>query len=54
MITLVAIDHHVVVIQVQVGKNIIESILLYGGFRVNINTKELKKNLSNQPLIIKM
>jgi hypothetical protein len=52
IITLVAIDHRVVVIQIQVGKNIIENILLYGGFKVNINTKELKKNLSNQPLIV--
>jgi hypothetical protein len=54
IITLVAIDHRVVVIQIQVGKNIIEDILLYGGFKVNINTKKLKKKLSNQPLTVKM
>lgn len=54
IITLVAIDHRVVVIQIQVGKIIIEDILLYGGFKVNINTKKLKKKLSNQPLIVKM
>jgi hypothetical protein len=54
IIILVAIDHRVVVIQIQVGKNIIEDILLYGGFKVNINIKKLKKKLSNQPLTVKM
>jgi hypothetical protein len=35
LITMV-IDNHRVVIQVQVGKNTIENILLDGGFKVNI------------------
>jgi hypothetical protein len=35
----VAIDKHMVVIQVQIGKNTIEDVLLDGGSRVNIITK---------------
>jgi hypothetical protein len=38
----VAIDHQMVIIQVQVGKNFIEDVLLDGGSRVHIITKKLK------------
>ncbi len=41
-ITLVTIDHQMVVIEVQVGKNFIEDVLLDGGSRVNIITKKLQ------------
>jgi hypothetical protein len=41
IIALMAIDLHMVVIQVQVGKNIVEDILLDGGSSMNIITKEL-------------
>jgi len=41
----VAIDHHMAMIQVQVGKNLIENVFLNGGFRVNIITKKLKVQL---------
>jgi hypothetical protein len=41
-VTLVAIDHQMLVIQVQVRKNFIENVLLNGGFGDNINTKKLK------------
>jgi hypothetical protein len=41
IIALVAIDPHMVVIQVQVGKNIIEDVLLDGGLGINIMTNEL-------------
>ncbi len=34
--TVVAIDNHMVIIQVQIGKNTIKDVLLDGGFRVNI------------------
>ncbi len=37
-IIIVAIDNHMVVIQVQIGKNTIEDVLLDGGFGVNIIT----------------
>lgn len=33
-----------VVIQVQEGKNLVEDVLLDGGFGVNIITKDLRKN----------
>jgi hypothetical protein len=33
-----AIDNHMAVIHVQVGKNIVEDILLDGGSRINIIT----------------
>jgi hypothetical protein len=32
------------IIQVQEGKNLVEDILLDGGFGVNIITKDLRKN----------
>jgi hypothetical protein len=38
-----AIDPHMVVIQVHVGKNIIENVILDGGSNVNIMTKEFQK-----------
>jgi hypothetical protein len=41
----VAIDPHMVVIHVQVAKNMVEDILLNGGFDVNIMTKELQNQL---------
>jgi hypothetical protein len=41
----VAIDHHMAMIQVQVGKNLIENVFLNGGYRVNIITKKLKVQL---------
>ncbi len=36
--TVVVIDTHIAVIQIQIGKNIIEDVLLDGGFGVNIST----------------
>jgi hypothetical protein len=38
----IAIDHQMTIIQVQVGKNFIEYMLLDGGFRFNIITKKLR------------
>jgi hypothetical protein len=35
----ITIDNHMVVIQVHIGKNTIEDMLLDGGFGVNIITK---------------
>jgi hypothetical protein len=35
-IVVVAIDNHMAIIQVQIGKNTIEDVLLDGGFGVNI------------------
>ncbi len=43
--TVVAIDNHMAIIQVQIGKNTIEDVLLDGGSRVNIITKQLKLRL---------
>jgi hypothetical protein len=37
--TTVTIDNHMGVIQIQIGKNTIEDVLLDGGSRVNIITK---------------
>jgi hypothetical protein len=37
--TTIVIDNHMVMIQVQIGKNTIEDVLLDGGFRINIITK---------------
>jgi hypothetical protein len=42
IVALVAIDHQVVVIQIQAGKNFIEGVLLDGGSRVNIIMKKLR------------
>ncbi len=41
VITLVVINLHMVVIQIHVGKNIIEDVLLDGGYNVNIMMEEL-------------
>ncbi len=41
----VAIDNHMAVIQVQIGKNTIDDVLLDGGFGVNIITKHLRLRL---------
>jgi hypothetical protein len=41
-VALIAIDHQIVVIHVQVGKNLIEDVLLDGGSGINIIMKELK------------
>jgi hypothetical protein len=41
VITSIVIDIHMVVIQVHVGKNIIEDVLLDGGYNVNIMMEEL-------------
>ncbi len=37
--TIVAIENHMVGIQVQIGKNTSDDVFLDGGSRVNINTK---------------
>jgi hypothetical protein len=41
----IAIDHQMAIIQVQVGKNFIEDILLDGGFGVNIIMEKLRVQL---------
>ncbi len=46
--TIVAIDNHMVIIQVQIGKNKIEDVLLDEGFRVNIITDRLRLRLGLQ------
>jgi len=43
IVVLMAIDPHMVVKQVHVGKNIIENVILDGGSSVNIMTKEFRK-----------
>jgi hypothetical protein len=42
-ITFMAIDPHMAMIEVQVGKNLVEDVLLDGRSDVNIMTKELWK-----------
>ncbi len=42
---LVAIDPHVVVIPIHVGKNLVEDVLLDRGSNVNIITKDLRENV---------
>ncbi len=37
----VALNNHIVVIKVQVCKNTIKDVLLDGGFKINIITKQL-------------
>ncbi len=44
-IGVIVINNHMVVIQIQIGKNAIEDVLLDGGSRVNIITKQLKLKL---------
>jgi predicted aspartyl protease len=41
----VALNNHIVVIKVQVCKNTIEDVLLDGGFKINIITKQLYSKL---------
>jgi hypothetical protein len=41
-VALVAINHQMVIIQVQVGKNFIEDVFLDGGFGVNIIMEKLR------------
>jgi hypothetical protein len=43
--TIVAIDNHITIIQVQIGKNTIEDVFLDGGFGVNIITEQLRLRL---------
>jgi hypothetical protein len=45
IIALVAINPLMVVIQVQVGKNMVEDVILHGGSSVNIMVEELWKRL---------
>jgi hypothetical protein len=42
IVALVAIDHQMVVIQIQVGNFFIENVLLDGDFGINIITKKLR------------
>ncbi len=42
IVTSVAIDHQMAIIQVQTGKNFIEDVILDGGFKINIITNKLK------------
>jgi hypothetical protein len=39
----IAIDPHMVVIQVNVGRNLVDDVLLDGGSAANIVTKDLRK-----------
>ncbi len=41
---LVAIDPHMAVIPIHVGKNLVEDVLLDGGSSVNIITEDLREN----------
>jgi hypothetical protein len=41
-----AIDHHMVMIQVQVGKNFSDDVIINGGFRVNIIIENLEVQLN--------
>jgi hypothetical protein len=43
--TTMAIDNHMAIIQVQIGRNTIDDVLLDGGSGVNIITKQLKTRL---------
>jgi hypothetical protein len=45
-ITTIKADNQMVVIQIHVGKNIIENVMLDGGTNVNIITKNLRTKLS--------
>jgi hypothetical protein len=44
-ITSITIDHQMVVIQFQVGKNFIEDVLINGGFRISIIIEKLRVQL---------
>jgi hypothetical protein len=43
--TLVAIDNHTAIIQVQIDRNTIDDVLLDGGFWVNIIIEQLRTKL---------
>jgi hypothetical protein len=43
--TTMVINNHMVIIQIQIGRNTIDDVLLDGGSRVNINTKQLRVGL---------
>ncbi len=43
--TSIEVDNQMVVIQIQVGRNIVENVLLDGGASINIITKNLKTKL---------
>ncbi len=43
--TSIVIDNHMAVIQIQIGNNTTMDVLLDGGFRVNIITKQLRLRL---------
>jgi hypothetical protein len=43
--TIVAIDNHMAIIQVQIVKNTTKDVLLDGGSRINIITKQLRMRL---------
>ncbi len=45
VVTLVAINHQMLLIQVQVKKNFIENVVLDGGSRINIIMRKLKVQL---------
>jgi hypothetical protein len=44
-ITTTIINNHMVVIQIHIGKTIVNDVLLDGGFRVNIIIEQLKLRL---------
>jgi hypothetical protein len=44
-VVLVAIDHQMAIIHVQVGKNFIEDVLLDGGSKINIIMEKLRVRL---------
>ncbi len=44
--TTIEVDNYMVVIQIQVGKNIVEDVLLDGGASVNIIAENLKTKLN--------
>lgn len=43
--TTIVIDNHMVVIQLHIGKTIVKDVLLDGGSKVNIITKQLRLKL---------
>ncbi len=45
IVTSITINHQLALIQVQIGKNFIEDVLVDGGSRINIITKKLKVQL---------
>jgi hypothetical protein len=45
IITIVAINNHMVIIKIQIGRNTIDDVLLDGGFKVNIIIEQLRARL---------